>query len=285
MNQEVYILLVDAENVSLFEHMIPDELMNVVSQSGSVVIGALGVDEIPMGIAIFREYAHYMELLWTYVEPEFRRIGICSAFFEKMMDIISDNNYFAGIYADYVPDSSNMEFDSLLDSLGFEKELQDWSTYHFTLKDTVELRKFGEGNIWKKKNICSIFECTSDIKNQFSQILFKKEEPYPIELPIQWKMYNEEFSCACVEQGKISAIFLLEVEENDVNIAFVYAKDNPYILPYMMSYSFRKLNDKFKGETVNITVTTFDENTEKLLLKIVPGATNVEIMHAQKNVK
>ena len=283
MEEKIQIIPLGLENMSGFNHMIPDELLDLRQQQEEIILGAVGPENTPMGVAVFKEYAHYMELVWIYVEPEFRRMGICSQLIKRMEDSIEGNSYFAGVYADY-KQGLYEGLDIALGKLGFEKELQDWSSYSFTLNDAFSLEKFSTKKALSGKKIYNLSECTSEMKSMFSSMLSKSDEPYLVELPIDWKRYNQKFSCVHADKGKISSVFLVEAEERIINIAFVYAKDNPYILPYMMGYSFKEIANKYPDRKVNFTVTALEENTENIVLKLVPGAKNVGIIHAKKMI-
>ena len=283
MEEKIQIIPLGLENMSGFNHMIPDELLDLRQQQEEIILGAVGPENTPMGVAVFKEYAHYMELVWIYVEPEFRRMGICSQLIKRMEDSIEGNSYFAGVYADY-KQGLYEGLDIALGKLGFEKELQDWSSYSFTLNDAFSLEKFSTKKALSGKKIYNLSECTSEMKSMFSSMLSKSDEPYLVELPIDWKRYNQKFSCVHADKGKISSVFLVEAEERIINIAFVYAKDNPYILSYMMGYSFKEIANKYPDRKVNFTVTALEENTENIVLKLVPGAKNVGIIHAKKMI-
>ena len=283
MQEEIKIIVLNSEGLQQFAHLIPDKLKDTASKSDSIVLGALGPEKVTMGVAIFSEHAHYMELEWIYVEPEFRRIGIGSALLKRMIDSIEDSSYYIGVCADYIHEDTP-GLDYLLEILGFAKEEQDWGIYRFQLKDAFGLEKYvGQKNETRLKGLCSISDCTQVMKKNFSFNLNKEEEAYPIGLPIQWDNYDAELSCAYLEKGEISAVFLLETDENRINISFAFAKDKPYVFPYMLVYSFNKAINKYKGSNPEITVTTLDEAAEKLLLKLIPGVKNIDVTHAQKN--
>lgn len=283
MEGNIQIIPLGLEDMSEFNHMIPDELLGLRQQQEEIILGAIGPEETPMGVAVFKEYAHYMELLWVYVEPEFRRMGISSQLLKRMEGSMSGNNYFVGIYADY-EQGIYEGLDIVLSKLGFEKEIQDWSSYSFTLNDAFSLEKFSTRKALSGKKIYNLSECTSEMKSSFSSMLSKIDEPYSIELPVDWKRYNQKFSCVHADKGKINSVFLIEAEDRNINIAFVYAKDDPYILPYMMGYSFKEIANKFPDRKVKITVTALEENAENIILKLVPGAKNVGMIHAKKMI-
>lgn len=244
MQEEIKLIVLNSEGLQQFAHLIPDKLKDTVSKSDSIVLGALGPEKVTMGVAIFREYSHYMELVWIYVEPEFRELGIGKAMINRMTETIADSKYFRGVLADYVRED-NYRFDSMLDSLGFIKEQQDWASYSFYLKDAYQLDKFiPENNKQHIKGICRISDCSDTMKKHFSSMLSRSDEIYPIELPVPWKRYDDGLSCAHVIKGEISAVLLMETMKERINISFAYAKDNPYVFPYMLGYSFgRHAND------------------------------------------
>lgn len=284
MQEEIRIVLLNAGNVELFGHAIPDKIKNLASESSTIVLGALGPEKLTMGVAIFKEYAHYLELEWIYVEPGFRRMGIGSALVKRMIDTIVDSQYFMGIIADYVKDD-NRQLDAMLDSLAFEKEQQDWSSYSFRLSDAYQIAKYDPQKMERQriKGICKISDCSDTMKKHFSFMLSQSEELNFISFPIKWKDYDDMLSCVHVDKGEISSVLLMENMNERINISFAYAKNNPYIFPYMLGYSFGMAVTHYVGSNPLITVTVFEKNTENLLLRLVPGAKNNSVTHAQKN--
>ena len=101
MQEEIKLIVLNSEGLQQFAHLIPDKLKDTASKSDSIVLGALGPEKVTMGVAIFSEHAHYMELEWIYVEPEFRGFGIGKAFIYRMMTTLEDISYFRGVCVDY----------------------------------------------------------------------------------------------------------------------------------------------------------------------------------------
>lgn len=284
MQEEIKLIVLNSEGLQQFAHLIPDKLKDTASKSDSIVLGALGPEKLTMGVAIFREYSHYMELVWIYVEPRFRRMGIGSALVKRMIDTIVDSQYFMGIIADYVKDD-NRQLDAMLDSLAFAKEQQDWSSYSFRLSDAYQLVKYDPQKMERQriKGICKISDCSDTMKKHFSYMLSQSDELNFISCPIKWKDYDDMLSCVHVDNGEISSVLLMENMNERINISFAYAKNNPYIFPYMLGYSFGMAVTHYVGNNPLITVTVFEKNTENLLLRLVPVAKNNSVTHAQKN--
>ncbi len=284
MQEEIKLIVLNSEGLQQFAHLIPDKLKDTASKSDSIVFGALGPEKVTMGVAIFREYSHYMELVWIYVEPRFRRMGIGSALVKRMIDTIVDSQYFMGIIADYVKDD-NRQLDAMLDSLAFAKEQQDWSSYSFRLSDAYQLAKYDPQKMERQriKGICKISDCSDTMKKHFSYMLSQSDELNFISCPIKWNDYDDMLSCVHVDKGVISSVLLMENMNERINISFAYAKNNPYIFPYMLGYSFGMAVTHYAGSNPLITVTVFEKNTENLLLRLVPVAKNNSVTHAQKN--
>lgn len=284
MQEEIKIIVLDSGRLEQFAHLIPDKLKDIIRESGTIILGAKGPGEVAMGVAVFSEYSHFMDLLWIYVEPEFRGFGIGKAFIHRMMTTLEDISYFRGVCVDYQR-AENMELDYLLGDLGFFREEQDWSSYSFQLMDAKELERFtpSNSNRLNIKGLCRISDCSDMMKKNFSYKLAKSEESYPIELPVPWKRYDDGLSCVYVAEGEISAVLLIQTTKENIHIAFAYAKDNYYIFPYMMGYSFEKACKQYQDHTVEVTVTALEENAENLILKLVPAAKNRKIIHAQLN--
>lgn len=284
MSQSITIMLLNEQETPLLEHMIPKKLMEMAKTEELFFLGVKGPEEIMMGVAVFREYAHYMELLWVYVEPEFRKMKLATRLLKKMEDTVRNSDYFLGVCADY-ESQEYTALDALLGTSGFDREVQNWPIYEFYLSDTYALDEFYKKNRkkLKVKGLCKIQECADAMKKRFSHTLTYDDEMQLIESPIDWNHYDNELSCVYVENNEIKGILLLESAEEQINIAFAYAKDNPYVFPYMLGESFYGAINKYQGKNPEITVTVFDDNTENLLLKLVPNATPVTMIHAKKS--
>ena len=82
--EEIKIIVLDSGRLEQFAHLIPDKLKDIIRESGTIILGAKGPGEVAMGVAVFSEYSHFMDLLWIYVEPEFRGFGIGKAFINRI---------------------------------------------------------------------------------------------------------------------------------------------------------------------------------------------------------
>lgn len=284
MQEEIKIIVLNSEGLQQFAHLIPDKLKDTAGKRDSIVLGALAQEKVAMGVAVFSEYSHYMELLWIYVEPEFRELGIGKALINRLTETIEDSNYFRGVFADYIRED-NYLFDTMLDSIGFIKEQQDWASYSFHLNDAYRLDRFIPGSNQQQniKGLCRISDCNDTMKKHFSYMLSKSDEIYQIELPVRWNRYDDVVSCVHVTEGEISAVLLMETTKDRINISFAYAKENPYVFPYMLGFSFGEACKRYKDRNPEVTVTALEESAENLLLKLVPDAKNVRVTHAQKN--
>lgn len=283
--EEISILLLKEDELSKFWHQIPDKLKLMMKQEDMITLGIAGPENIAMGVAVFREYVHYMELVWLYVEPEFRGMGFGKALVKRMEDTLADSDYFIGIFADYM-ETKDWELDYFLKALGYEREKKDWSVYQMNLSDvrTLDVYLENEKKAGKLRGLCSISDCSDVMKKQFSFMLYNNDEINFVELPINWRDYSEELSCVYVDKGVISAVLLIKNTENRIVIEFAYAKMNPYVFPYMLCYSYDKAKSMYQGTDPEIIITVLNDSTEKLLLKLVPGAWNKTMIHAEKRL-
>lgn len=283
MNQAITITLLDEKEIPALAYMIPKKIIEMMQEEELICLAAKGPDAITMAVVVFREYAHNMELLWIYTEPEFRRMKLATKLLERMEASVHESEYFIGICADYEREEENA-LDALLDKSGFDRQLQEWPLYRFHLSDAYALEEFHRKNQkeLRIKGLCKISECTDAMKKRFSHTMSYSEELPFIESPIEWKRYDEKLSCIYVEKGEIEGVLLIETSQDRIHIAFAYAKDNPYVFPYMVGKSFYEAMDKYQGQNPQILVTVFGDSTEKLLLKLVPNASSVTMTHAQK---
>lgn len=282
-SDEIKVVVVDKVKYKLFEHMIPVQLENLVKGKDTILLGSLGPNEIPFGISVFRECAHHMELVWIYVEPEFRGMGLGELMIKRMYNTISESTYFLDLFAEY-EEALDDSLHAIFQRLGFTIDEEESGVYSFPLSDASALTDFVKK--MKKENwenrILNISMCSDKMKKDFSYMLEHSEEVYPIEAPIQWAGYDAELSSVMIENGEIVSIILVSKKGEDINIDFLYAKDNPYTLPYILGHSFEVALKRYGANNPDVTLATFDDATEKLLLRMVPDAKKVRISHAYK---
>ena len=123
MKQSIKIVPINEADRKQLEHIIPNKLWNIYEETETIILAVKGEEDLFLGTAVFRENAHYMELLWIYVEPEFRRMGFAAALIECMLSVIETSEYFMGMYTDYETEKET-ELDALLLAMGFEREKQ-----------------------------------------------------------------------------------------------------------------------------------------------------------------
>lgn len=286
MKQSIKIVSINEGEKQRLEYIIPNKLWDIYDETETITLGIKAEEDLFLGAAVFRENAHYMELLWIYVEPEFRRMGFATALIVRMMSVVETSEYFVGMYADY--ESKNQtELDALLSAMGFERKKQEWPAYSFRLSDMLRLHELVKKNqdIQRMSGLSRISECTDTMKKQYSNKLYQNEEVNLIELPIDWGNYDDDLSCVYSKGREIEGVFLLETDEQRINVAFAYAKNNPYVFSYMLIYSFMKAQEKYKGADSEVTVTVFEDITEKLLKKLVPDVKGMFMTHAQKTIQ
>lgn len=279
MGEEISIVLVEKEDLEKILHMIPDELAEEQNSAENIILAAKGPEDIIMGIVIFREYSRKMEVVWCYVEPEFRRMGICSGILQRMIDTVKKSQYFTGVYAQYMKMGSE-SINNVFKSNNFAVEEQEWPVYTFKLNEAVGLQLFTVNKKMFQNNVCPLEKCDDVMKKHFSNKLLLGDEINPIELPIKWDKYDQELSKVYLENGEISAIVLIERKKEYLEVAFAYVDENLYVFPYMIGTVFVDARDKYLDTPQNILVTSLDDTVDKLLLHLIPSARKTMMYYA-----
>lgn len=281
---EINIILIenndDNNDMQKISHMIPDGLKTEQDAKNNIILAAKGPEDIFMGIVIFKEYSRNMELLWCYVEPEFRRMGICSAIIQRMVDTVKKSDYFIGVCAQYMK-YGNEIICEVLRSVGFKVEEQEWPVYTFNLNEAIGLQLFTVNKKMFQENVYSIGDCEYVLKKRFSNKLLVSSEINPIELPIEWEKYDQNLSKVYLESdGQITAIILIEQKKDYMEVAFAYVNDNPYAFPYMIGAIFAEAHSRYKEYPEKVLVTSLDDTIDKLLLYFVPSAKKTLMYYA-----
>ena len=280
MKEEVSIILIEKNDVEKISHMIPDELNESQDSDDNIILAAIGPEDIIMGIVIFKEYSRNMEIVWCYVEPEFRRMGVCSAIIQRMVDTVANSSYFTGVYAHYMK-MGNEIINEVFKSISFNVEEQEWPVYTFMLNDAVGLQLYTVNKKMFENRVLSLENCEDILKKHFSSKLALDEEINPIELPIMWDKYDQTLSKVYLEEdGQISAIILIEKKKGYLDVAFAYVRNNPYVFPYMIGDVFVQARNMYLDCPQKVLVTSLDETVDKLLLYLVPSARKTLMYYA-----
>ena len=59
----------------------------------------------------------------------------------------------------------------------------------------------------------------------------------------EWELYDDDMSRIYLENNEIKVVLLVENKEDYLNVAFAYAKDNPYAFPYMIGDAYIKARE------------------------------------------
>lgn len=279
MGEEISIFLVEKDDLEKISHMIPDGLNDSQDKDENIILAAKGPEDIFMGIVIFREYSRKMEVVWCYVEPEFRRMGICSAILQRMIDTVKKSQYFTGVYAQYMKMGSE-SINNVFKSNNFAVEEQEWPVYTFKLNEAVGLQLFTVNKKMFQDSVYNLEECDDVVKKRFSNKLMQSDEINPIELPIMWDKYDHQLSKVYLEKGEISAIVLIARKKEYLEVAFAYVNENIYVFPYMIGTVFVDARDKYLDTPQNILVTSLDDTVDKLLLHLIPSARKTMMYYA-----
>lgn len=280
MKEELSVTLIEENDMAKISHMIPNGLNEGQDASDNIILAAIGPEDIIMGIVVFREYSRNMEIIWCYVEPEFRRMGVCSAIIQRMVDTVEKSSYFMGVFAQYTKMGNDI-INELLKGINFDVEEQEWPVYTFKLNEAIGLQLYTVNKKMFKDRVCSLEECEDILKKYFSNKLLVSDEINPIELPIMWEKYDQQLSKVYLEDdGEISAIILIEKKKEYLEVAFAYVNNNPYVFPYMMGNIFVEAHNRFLDSTQKVLVTSLDDTVDKLLLYLVPSARKTLMCYA-----
>ena len=277
MSEEINIVLVENCDEVSISHMIPDELKD--GQKDNIILAAVGPEEIYMGIVIFKEYSRNLEVIWCYVEPEFRRMGICSAIIQRMISTVENSDYFLGVYAQYMK-LGNEIINEVFKSINFQVEEQEWPVYTFNLNEAIGVQFFTVNKKMFQDKVYSLEECEPILKKHFSNHLFLSDEINPIELPIMWDKYDQKLSKVYLDSDGISAIVLIERKKEYLEVAFAYVNNNPYVFPYMIGTVFVEARSMYIDAPQKVLVTSLDDTIDKLLLHFVPSARKTVMYYA-----
>ncbi len=70
------ILAITESNHGYFEKIIPDMIREIANSEGDVVAFGIVSDGEPVGAIAVKQSDQLAELLWFYIDPNFRQVGV-----------------------------------------------------------------------------------------------------------------------------------------------------------------------------------------------------------------
>ena len=229
--------IISSKNIRYFKSLMPDELGQDVKDGLISGIGAWFADE-PAGVILYRgQGSEQADLLYIYVEPEYRRLGVGSELIEA-----TECTYFNFIYE---ATGDRVTLEPFFDAVDIMTERVDYPFSELSLKQIKE--EFLKHSVLKAQKKGSFFdEMESDEKAVVSKWMM---DEYGVS--ITGYSTDKPKSIFSVRDGHTdSAVLLSEMNDDTLNLDYIYsARKNKGELLGMLHRAFRKALSDYGTES------------------------------------
>ncbi|MCL1824012.1 MAG: GNAT family N-acetyltransferase [Oscillospiraceae bacterium] len=266
----MFTVMLQEENQQAFTRYIPKELRGELKKPETISFGAVNNDNTSAGVLMARVVSGWLEIIWFYIDGQFRRKGLGRALLGNMLSCFDFVPELTGVFAQF-PEKNNEGLKELFESAGYKFEEGGRSVFELSLKDLTE-NKFWSKEPSSAENVVMLKDVFDINLRDFEVKLSLTDAGVPLETPLNRKIYDENLSAAYIKNGKIEGILLIEKEENGsifLSFAYVSPGENS-ALPAMLYKSGRKAVDTLPPET-KISLAAITDVSARLTEKLFPG--------------
>ncbi len=263
--------IIDEETAGIFSELHPQDPEEWF-KSNTMALGVVS-DGKPSALLVTSFAEETIWLDWLYVKEEYRKKGIGGMVLYRLIDCI---NGFGDLYL-YTACSTEMK--EFLDKMGFEFPLNpSYSEFRAPLSGVAKLPSDGESD-----NIRSLYDISDTELNQLNNILIDPSlESVGIRVPVDIKAYQKE-SSVYIEDDKIKAMLFLQKVNDTINISYAYsasAKDGAKLI-HLFSHAKKLIKDHY-GADIEISATSLNEKSEKLISTLLPDAEKTDFWEGKR---
>jgi len=262
----MFTVLIQNENKNAFLPFIPDVFQGELESPDIIAVGLADENSVAVGAMIARVTEIWLDVIWLYTDERFRNEE-SNALFDRLKSFNKFVTELVGVFMNF---RENAETERLFVENGFVISHSEQAIYEFTVGELAE------NSFWKSE--ARDTEGTEILEN-VPEVLLKKLDVtlslssagIPIELPIDWQMYDNKLSTAYIKNGEIEGILLIERLGEAISLAFVYV--NPGLAAAMPAMLYRSGNlaiTTLPPET-KVSLAAISNASEKLTKKLFPN--------------
>ncbi len=261
------ILFIDESNIELFAPIIPDYIRDVAVSDDDVIMHGIESDDMACGVIVSRIISFESEILWYYLDPSFRGLGIGHESFELYTERMYDSYGVTSIRME-IPAGGDKDLNKLFEGLPALIEKTEKNRFETTvgwLRSSEKIR--GEA-----KHSVALSEVDANVLKVFSGKLAQAGLG-AIDLPIDPASYEADASAVYMEGGMPKAVLLLGRDGDALTIPYmVSVSSNAMVIMDMIC--FVKDHTQKYSEDATIYMNLVEPRLTKLikaLLDLGPG--------------
>ncbi|MCR5093415.1 MAG: GNAT family N-acetyltransferase [Lachnospiraceae bacterium] len=270
---DIKIFYLDRDVADVFSGLMPSAVKNAIDQ-GTFAIGAIAEDgEKPQAAGVLTGHIDPPEMVldWLFVAPEYRRRGIAARLVDTVAATAVKQVQLEGIVTQFSGEHEGM--DAFLEEFGFlNYEMEGMCQYRSRISEL----SLPEKKTDKEGTTVPLSEVPARAWKQLTievNDAGKTEKPIScgVPLPILPEDYLPE-SRAIVEDGRISALILLERDGDAINVAWLYGDSGkPMLLLRVLGDAADQVRSAY-GEDIELVFGTLNEQSSRLAERLMPDA-------------
>lgn len=262
-------VIIDKNNIDTYRDMIPDlfadELLADELKGVAVMDEAREKNNL-MGVILLRRWNGWVELVRITLSKAYETNDYGADLIWNVTEFCRGWEIFRGVYATIYPeDEGQLEYYRMA---GFRIEDDLSNVMEFTLGD---IPTDGPLSGRKGEDKCmSLAESTVPIREELNIMLKNADEPLPIDLPVDFDKYDQDYS-TIYDDGDTKALILVRKTDIGMVVDFAYSPNPVALIPALSSlYRWAKL---ILDDDQKILVPVLSWKTAELTKKLVPAAT------------
>ncbi len=261
------LLFIDEKNIDMFAPIIPDYIREVAVFDEDVIMHGIESDDMACGVIVSRVITFESEILWYYLDPSFRGLGIGHESFELYTERLYDSYGVSSIRME-IPADGDEGLYKLFEGLPANFEKLDKNRFETTVGWLRSSDKIRGGS----KHSVALSEVDPNVLRNFSGKLAQAGLGI-IDLPIDPSAYEADASAVYMEGDTPKAVLLIERDRESLTIPYMVSISTNS-LAIMDMICFVKENTKKYSEDATIYMNLVEPRLTKLvkgLLDMGPG--------------
>ncbi len=255
--------LLNEHTLSGVSHLIPAEYCAEIKTGSLYGVGVVDGEE---GVAVFlcREEEELLRILWLYVSPDHRGLGIGPWLLERRLNDARFAGALRGVVADLPSDDPEGLLEGLLMGAGFSVALEESGIYTFSLGSLGNVKPL---SLLQRKIpedvIVPLDKAPHNLRRDAILAVKAGTRPAPLPEPMDWEQYDQNLSALYRSHGQIQGILLISRQERSLSIDFAWTSTPNALLP-LLSYSAQRAWDTLPS-TTEIIVPAVNELSAQLV--------------------
>ncbi len=256
------LLFIDESNIELFAPIIPDHIREVVESDEDVIMHGIESEGMACGVVVSRIISFEAEILWYYLDPSFRGLGVGHESFDLYTERMHDTYGVSTVRAD-IPADADEGIYKLFAGVPAKFERLNKSRF----ETTVGWLRSSDRIKGSSKHCVALSAVDPGVLRNFSGQL-ASEGLGAVKLPIDPAEYEADASAVYMEGDTPKAVLLLQRDGAALTIPYmVSVSTNPMSIMDMIC--FVKENARKYSEEAPIYMDLLEPRLSKLIMGLM----------------